>query len=151
MFNLAANPSKGIPLEAYIDQQENPRIKRYPSYEVESAIESLVPNHPRPSSDSTLEAIISILHYPKLLGLLVNGMSAVSCSFRILENYGNSVVSHCPLTEGPVSTTNCWDLVVLQALLWGFAAPGSWTRYRDRISRTERPARIVYQVCSDVT
>ncbi|KAF8597288.1 hypothetical protein BDV93DRAFT_547991 [Ceratobasidium sp. AG-I] len=92
MHNFTGNSSRGIPLDDYIEQKKTSRIKKYSAAEVKSAIQLLVPNHLRTASDSTLEAALSVIYHPKLMPLLVNEMTAVACSFHILENHGNPLL-----------------------------------------------------------
>lgn len=62
----------GVPLDAYLEQRQISPMPVYPMHIVQLAIRSIDPDSSEIISDSTLEAILSIVHYPELLGLLVH-------------------------------------------------------------------------------
>lgn len=112
MTNFNADLNRGVPLETFFEQHRISHIKKCSIDEVKSAMKSLVPNDIRTASDSTLEAIISVVHYPELLELLVNEMSVAVCSFHILENHSNPLVRCSLLSTSLVSATDHWRFVV---------------------------------------
>lgn len=95
--HFPVDPTWGTSLDFYLESRRDLPIRKYSAYEVQSAIESLVPNNSVDVSDSTLEAVILVIHYPALLETLVNKDTLVICSYILIQYFNQHPVSHCPL------------------------------------------------------
>lgn len=96
MSHFVIDPNWGVPLGMYLERLKNPPFPKYPIHEVKSAIEALVPNSTINFSDSTLEAVISVIYYPELLEDLVNKDNLVICLYILIQYCNQQPVSPCP-------------------------------------------------------
>lgn len=86
MNSFHVDPSWGVPLDVYLKEKQHLPLPVYPIDVVTSSLESISLDSSEIISDSTLEAILSLVHHPEHLGLLVD-TRFTSVWFSLLEQY----------------------------------------------------------------
>lgn len=86
MSAFVVDHAPGVPVDSYIEQRGDAPIKIYPIQEIEAAIQTITSADFDNLSESTAEAILSLVYYSENFDLLLNGR-LISAIFKILTRY----------------------------------------------------------------